>query len=202
MYRTCHEEINFDRNPTLPAPPQKLRLLRCHDEPRPIRWQLLPHPPTTIGLLFQGRRMGLPRLAVPNLRLRLLCQPVHQVTHTHKCTRTHTHAHTHINRSLLFFVPQHPLPHSTERAPLARRGQAPSPPNSGHAHSLLIGLSGSLAVCGRVVRPLPDQWGDDEVRENKLLKLYRFGFHSFNFSYILFFLLRFFCCFFRLINFI
>ncbi|KAI3376418.1 hypothetical protein L3Q82_016439, partial [Scortum barcoo] len=31
---------------------RRLRLLRGHDEPRPIRQQLLPHPPAAIGLLL------------------------------------------------------------------------------------------------------------------------------------------------------
>lgn len=67
------------------------------------------------------------------------------------------------------FLSQHPLPHSTERTPLARCCQAPPPPYSDHAQSHHIGLSGNLGVCGRVIRPLLVQWGDEQVRLSLML---------------------------------
>jgi len=100
-------------------------------------------------------------------------------THTHWHTHTHTHAHTRTRFTDEGWrgdalPPQHPLPHSTERAPLARREPPTASPRSGHAPSNLIGLWGSLAVCGRVLGPLLVQWGDDQVRSKGFIIIYFF----------------------------
>lgn len=68
------------------------------------------------------------------------------------------------------FLPQHSLPHSTERAPMARRFQASPSPYYDHAHSHAIGLSGNLGVCRFVLGPVLDQWGDIKVRMSLTLK--------------------------------
>lgn len=64
-------------------PPQTFSLLCGYDESRYIRRQLLSHPTTTVGLLLQRWSVGLSRLALPFVCLRLLRQPVHQVKQTH-----------------------------------------------------------------------------------------------------------------------
>ena len=97
LYKTCHEEINFDRNPTLPAPPPP------ETPPPALSWWTSPYQmaaslsPSRYDWLTISRKacgsslIGCAESA--STASMSTCTPgnTHTQMHTHTHTRTHTH---------------------------------------------------------------------------------------------------------------